>query len=404
LRGSVTAVAIVLIAIFFINGVIPLIPSLLLSGVLLAGLLLEARKASAHSVSSAFSEKQSPAELSLRDVFDRLADPVILVDEERKVMLASRTALDTFNAGMEGRDLVLSLRHPEVLEATDAALSGHGDQTKEIILPGAASRNFKLQINALSNGGRSAALLVFHDMTGAVMAERMRADFVANVSHELRSPLSALIGFIETLKGAARDDPEARQRFLTIMTKESHRMARLIDDLLSLSRIEINEHVPPQDKVDIGLLLGEVVLSMDLRAKEKGMLLDLDVLSSPALVVGDKDELIQVFQNLIDNAIKYGRPKNRIGITLGKAHPIPGTRETGFSIAVQDQGDGIAHDQIPRLTERFYRTDKVRSRSLGGTGLGLAIAKHIVNRHQGQLAIKSTLGEGSTFTVYLPNA
>jgi len=230
----------------------------------------------------------------------------------------------------------------------------------------------------------------------------MRADFVANVSHELRSPLSALSGFIETLQTSAQDDPAAQERFLTIMNGEAGRMARLIDDLLSLSRIEVNEHIRPTARVSLANIISGVVDSVHIKAEKKGMSLDVDLPRDMADVLGDEDELREVFQNLVDNAVKYGAPETVVHISACTLDAFIETGTPGVEITIADHGEGIDAEHLPRLTERFYRIDKGRSRSMGGTGLGLAIVKHIVNRHRGRLHVTSVLGEGSAFHVQLP--
>jgi two-component system phosphate regulon sensor histidine kinase PhoR len=238
----------------------------------------------------------------------------------------------------------------------------------------------------------------------------MRADFVANASHELRTPLSSLLGFIETLRGPARDDPEARERFLAIMHEQATRMARLVDDLLSLSRIEMNEHVPPTGRVDVADALRRAVDTLLLKAAARGMRIEIDAPADLPPVTGEADEIAQVLQNLIDNAIKYGRPNSTVRVAVGRSNrALPGGsgggdatagEESAIAVSVRDEGEGIARQHLPRLTERFYRVDTARSRAAGGTGLGLAIVKHIMNRHRGALEIDSELGRGSTFTVH----
>jgi two-component system phosphate regulon sensor histidine kinase PhoR len=246
--------------------------------------------------------------------------------------------------------------------------------------------------------------LSLHDITELKRAEQMRADFIANASHELRTPLATLIGFIETLRGPAREDAEARERFLAIMHGQASRMARLVEDLMSLSRIELNEHMMPGDRVALSPLLRQIAETLELRAAERNMCIRLEVPRDLPDVLGDRDELAQVFQNLIDNAIKYGRGGSEI--TLRAAAGSRPTRERGSEnamvcVAVRDQGEGITREHLPRLTERFYRVDTARSREMGGTGLGLAIVKHILNHHRGFLDIESTPGVGSVFTVFL---
>jgi two-component system phosphate regulon sensor histidine kinase PhoR len=233
----------------------------------------------------------------------------------------------------------------------------------------------------------------------------MRADFIANASHELRTPLTTLTGFIETLRGPARDDAEARERFLAIMHQQAARMTRLVEDLLSLSRIELNEHVMPQGLVALDSLLRHLADALELRAAERGMRIRLDLPPALPEVLGDRDELAQVFQNLVDNGIKYGRAGSDITVTAATGVRPSYSSDAGgnpfVSVAVRDCGEGIAREHLPRLTERFYRVDTARSREMGGTGLGLAIVKHILNHHRGFLEIESTLGAGSAFTVFL---
>jgi len=235
----------------------------------------------------------------------------------------------------------------------------------------------------------------------------MRADFIANASHELRTPLTSLLGFIETLQGAAREDTQARDRFLGVMREQAERMSRLVKDLLSLSRIELQEHTPPRGSVDAGALLHSVAQTLEPQAAAKRMRIVFDLQDTQA-VAGDADDLAQVFQNLVDNAVKYGREGSEIRIATRHATKGSGAARRlgrpGVVISVADQSEGIASEYLPRLTERFYRVDAARSRTLGGTGLGLAIVKHILNRHRGVLEIDSTLGEGSVFTVFLPLA
>ena len=248
------------------------------------------------------------------------------------------------------------------------------------------------------------AMLVLHDITMAKKADQMRVDFISNVSHELRSPLSSLASFIETLRGPARDDPEARERFLSIMDTEAKRMTRLINDLLALSKLETEEHILPEGKVDLCRILKQVSAALSIRAKKRGVKVDIECPPELPEVNGDGDELTQVFRNLLDNAISYGYESTPILVTLKAVDQIPGTGEKGVAATVVNQGDGIEPEHLDRLTERFYRVDKGRSRSMGGTGLGLAIVKHIVNRHRGHLDVDSTLKGKTTLAVYLPRA
>ncbi len=226
----------------------------------------------------------------------------------------------------------------------------------------------------------------------------MRADFVANASHELKTPIAGLAGFIETLRGPARDDAGARERFLGIMAEQADRMRRLVDDLLMLSRIEQHEHARPDAAIDLASVLKGVLDLLQLKASSRKVALELSLAAELPHAIGDYDELTIVFQNLVDNALKYAKPATTVRVLARPAG------EGRVAVAVSDEGDGIPANHLPRLTERFYRVDAARSRQLGGTGLGLAIVKHVVNRHRGRLDIQSTPGKGSTFTVTLPAA
>ena len=252
--------------------------------------------------------------------------------------------------------------------------------------------------------GARLALVIFHDSTQIENLGRMRRDFVANVSHELKTPLTAVLGFIETLRTSARDDPAARERFLTIMEREAQRMNRLVSDLLSLSRVEDEERVRPRSRIDLAPLVRRTLSTLKAVIENSGARIELQGLDGPVVVPGDDDQLQQVLGNLIENAIKYGKPRGRVRIELGApdATPDPILGVPVAWIAVSDEGEGIDPLHLPRLTERFYRVDTHRSRASGGTGLGLAIVKHIVSRHRGRLIVESTPGEGSRFTVVLP--
>jgi signal transduction histidine kinase/predicted MFS family arabinose efflux permease len=351
---------------------------------------------------------QRTDDFSITDVVQRLPDPMIVTDQNGRIVAANSALESLFGTAEPRKHLASLIRAPQVLEALDAALGGKGSQRVEFSIASTPEQNFEAYI-APVEGEESkprAALIVLQDMTKARRLEEMRADFVANASHELRTPLASLTGFIDTLRGHAKDDPEARERFLGIMAEQAARMRRLIDDLLSLSRIELNEHVRPSGSINLGDVIEEVTNALTPVADAGHMTIDLVEPMSLPNVAGDREELIQVFTNLVDNAIKYGKPGMPITVELGTRRAGPG--EAGPSpavyVAVKDHGEGIAREHIPRLTERFYRVDVRRSRAIGGTGLGLAIVKHILNRHRGRLAIESKVAEGSTFTVFLPLA
>ena len=337
-------------------------------------------------------------------LLNALIDPAILVDSGRRIMAANTPAADLFGEPALGADLSTILRHPDVLDAVNDVLAGAPRAATTITHAVPVHQVFEVHVAALApeEGEGARALCLLREVTMAHEVERMRADFVANVSHELRSPLSSLIGFIETLQGPARNDPLAQARFLGIMDGEAKRMARLVDDLLSLSRVTAGEHIPPTGAVDLAEALAEVRKSVAVRAEEKGMEIALDLDPDLRPVPGDRDELIEVFHNLIDNAVKYGRENTPVLVRANGRSRIPDVGDPGVAIAVTNQGEPIASDHMPRLTERFYRIDKGRSRDMGGTGLGLAIVKHIVNHHRGRLTIESSTERGNTFTVFLP--
>lgn len=342
-----------------------------------------------------------------RDVFESLADPIIMLAASGHVVFANRASQTLLGTAIERKHISAVLRTPSVLEAVDRVLAGGAGETVAFSFLVPVERHYEAFVTRASREGSSTAgmvLIQLHDFTAVRRAEQMRADFVANASHELRTPLAAVGGFIDTLRGHAKDDADARERFLEIMSVETGRMRRLIDDLLSLTRIELNEHNPPAGVTDLTSVVRGAAAALAPLAAADGV--TIEVAQQGALpVTGDRDELVQVFQNLLHNAIKYGRSGGRVKVRFGR---VPGEAarhgvELVFA-AIEDEGEGIPRELIPRLTERFYRVDVKRSRERGGTGLGLAIVKHILNRHQGRLQIESTPGKGSTFTVLLPSA
>jgi two-component system phosphate regulon sensor histidine kinase PhoR len=339
-------------------------------------------------------------------ILQGLPIPLLLLDAERRVIRLNRAAGDLVGAGGVGRDLTASLRHPALVQAVDAVLAGEAARDLEFSLAVPVERHFAAHVGRMTAELPDiAAILTLNETTMARRAEQMRADFVANASHELRTPLATLLGFVETLRGPARDDEPARERFLAIMHDQAQRMARLVNDLLSLSRIELFEHSPPTGEADLAETLRGVVDALKPQARERQMQLLLEVADGLPGAIGDEDQLAQVFQNLVVNAIKYARAGTTVTVRAWHAHSSPslvGGSAGAVAVAVIDRGDGIERRHLPRLTERFYRIDAARSRQLGGTGLGLAIVKHIVSRHRGALTIESEVGEGSVFTVYLP--
>jgi len=331
---------------------------------------------------------------------EALPDPCFILDRRGVVRFANRRALEAFPI-KTGEPLTFRLRVPDLLAAFDRIVKGGAPERVEFIERVPTERWFAAWFAPLEAGGASRFIaLILDDMTERHRIERVRVDFVANASHELRTPLASLAGFIETLQGPARDDPAARERFLKIMRDQALRMSRLIEDLLSLSRIEMKAHVRPSEAVDLGAVARHVGDALEPLARELGVAIRLDVPDGPVTVTGDRDELIQVFENLIENACKYGSSGGRVEVTVTAAEE----GGAGASVAVRDYGPGIAEVHIPRLTERFYRVDVEESRQHRGTGLGLAIVKHILARHQARMTIDSRLGEGATFKVVFPQA
>ena len=345
----------------------------------------------------------------LRMVIDAVPEPAAVLDHEGYVIHANRLAEDLFGARRRGghaaSHVAAMSRDPELLAAVDQALISGEAASIELHERVPVERRLLATVAPLAQprpgAGGPSLLVSFRDLSEQDRLARMRADFVANASHELRTPLASLRGFVETLQGAAKDDEQARERFLKVMSEQAERMTRLIDDLLSLSRVEMREHLPLAERVDLNDAVGHVIQALQPIAAQAGTTIEFGALDGPADVRGDRDEIVQVFQNLVQNAIKYGKTGGRIDVGLTR-EPAGGGRAARFIVAVKDDGPGIAPQHLPRLTERFYRINVAASREKGGTGLGLAIVKHILNRHRGELTISSTPGQGSTFAVALP--
>lgn len=362
----------------------------------------------------------------MRDTGRRLAGfldgvplPMLAVDREARVIAANPPAIAMLGPKLVNRPFVTVLRHPAIVQAVDWALDPTAvpAPAADPALPAPPEHVVTLRAQFAADGrdilaevtvaplptgfGRGASIALV-DRSVAEEGELMRRDFVANVSHELKTPLTAMIGFIETLRGPARDDARARDRFLDIMEREAGRMNRLISDLLSLSRVQAEERRRPSGEVDLPGLLNSVLATLAPRAEAAGVVVRTDGLDQPLRLPGDADQLTQVFQNLIENALKYGGSGGSLRVTLAHVPHEAVLRGPGWAVSIEDCGEGIEEQHLPRLTERFYRVDPHRSREQGGTGLGLAIVKHIVNRHRGRLRIESRRGEGSRFTVILP--
>ncbi|MCP8940030.1 ATP-binding protein [Alsobacter sp. SYSU M60028] len=337
-------------------------------------------------------------------MLEAVGDPAMLLDAAGVVVAANSDARRSWPGLARGRHLSMSLRSPDVLSAVEAVRRGEARALCEYAERVPVERFFRLTVSALDSGEeaapeRPAVMLVFRDLTEERRLEMMRADFVSNASHELRTPLASLLGFIETLQGPARGDEKARERFLDIMREQARRMARLIDDLLSLSRIEMSEHRRPETPIDLADLARQTVETMRKAAEDRGVAVAFSAPDGPLVVPGERDDLIRVVENLVENAVKYGGDGGRVEVT---ARRIATTTGPAAELAVRDFGPGIAPEHLPRLTERFYRVDTAASRAKGGTGLGLAIVKHIVIRHRGRLAMESKPGEGATFRAIFP--
>jgi len=323
--------------------------------------------------------------------------PALIVGEGERIAATNPPGSALFGEGIVGRHPAMAFRNPSLLKAiVETAADAVQRQVRVALARDAQDEIFVVTVSAL---GRTGVLCVFRDVSEEEKAGQMRRDFVANVSHELRTPLTALMGFIETLRHAAREDPVARDRFLTIMEQEAGRMNRLVQDLLHLSRVESEERVRPRDRVDLGDILRSTVVSLRPLAEGAGARIALAGAEAGLEMPGDADQLTQVFTNLVENAVKYGGAGQEVRVKVSREETIRGP---AIRVDVTDQGEGIDEIHLPRLTERFYRVDTHRSREKGGTGLGLAIVKHIVNRHRGWLKVDSRLGEGSTFSVILP--
>ena len=342
--------------------------------------------------------RESPIEAVLAG----LPDPVVALDQHGDVVALNALAGALAPGLRRGGPLSLGLRVPEVLDAIRRARASATPQRAEFFQRVPVDRWYEAVVTPISSAQTPPGLLLlaFRDLTPLRRVEEMRADFIANASHELRTPLATLAGFIDTLQGSARDDPAARERFLAIMQAQANRMARLIDDLLSLSRIELNAHVRPDTQVDLVAIIRQVADSLQTLARDRGVEVATAAPPGSLLVRGDRDELIRVFENLVENALKYAASGKRVDIKLAHGPGAGGEAR----VTVRDYGPGIAPEHLPRLTERFYRVDVGESRAQGGTGLGLALVKHILNRHGGRLTVESVPGQGATFIAHLPMA
>ncbi len=337
----------------------------------------------------------TPQDLDLcASVLAGLREPALLVGPDGRMKAANGAVRDLLPALRREDILALHLRSPDILQAVQDVLSGGAQREVTWHERVPVERVFDVRVGPVTVDNRRGALVTFYDLTSARRVEKMRSEFIANVSHELRTPLASLLGFVETLQGPARDDASARNRFLDIMREQARRMSRLIDDLLSLSRVEQNEHLRPTSDVDLCGVVQQVCDSLTPIAQDNRVTFAFS-LPAAAIIKGDRDELVRLAENLIENAIKYGSlpdQDTRVEITITQS-------STHTSLIVRDHGRGIEREHLPRLTERFYRADASESRAKGGTGLGLALVKHIAMRHRALLEIRSEPGQGARFEV-----
>ena len=369
--------------------------------ILLAAMIPAPRRPVAAALARLGGEPRPPrsgSESRLAALVSALPEAALLLDPRGTVLVANTRASDVVSSVRVGNPVSFAVRVPEVLEAIRAATADGLPRRIEFGDRVPLDRWLRADIVPIKAGnareGIDAILLSFVDLTPQRRVEQMRVDFIANASHELRTPLASLSGFIETLQGPARNDTNARERFLKIMGEQARRMSRLIDDLLSLSRIELNAHLRPETEIDLVAVIGHVRDTLTPLGRDRNVEISFDHPPAPVLVLGDRDELIRVFENLVENALKYGGPGGKVEVSIVY-------EAADIVVAVRDFGPGIAPEHVPRLTERFYRVDTAHSREQGGTGLGLAIVKHIVARHRGRLGIESVPGQGATFSVRL---
>ena len=360
----------------------------------------------------------------LAPLLEALPDPALLVDAEGRIVSSNAAARRQMHFEARGQFLTSILRHPDVLEAVQAAVREGATGAVEYETPAQVDHHTRCYVAPVTWGADRAAMLVFHDQTAKISTERMRADFLANASHELRTPLASLTLLIETLAGPARDNAADRDRFLGMMQTQADRMRRLIDDLLSLSRIELDEHVPPSDRADLSAVAREVADSLAPVLKERNVSLDLRIPPQPVRVVGERFQLAQVVQNLVDNAVKYTPDGGQVTVEVAASGdreeasaqagrrweeagrvalltPTAAANRSYAYVRVEDSGPGVSKQFLPRLGERFFRVERELGNERGGTGLGLAIVKHIVNRHRGGFLVESRPGHGSAFAAYV---
>lgn len=396
-RLAMLAAVLCLFALLVVTGLMTLPGAALgFAAVVVAALLLPG-KARTSAPSQIAGQVQDAREQAVRSVVDALPDACLILDARSNIAHRNRPAAQHFPELREGTRIIISMRAPAVVSAIEAVRRTGTPQTVELHQTVPNETWYRVSV-ARIQASDGMLVVTLQSLTEQRRLDAMRTDFIANVSHELRTPLTSLIGFIDTMLGPAARDAAAKEKFLGIMRNQAHRMSKLIDDLLSLSRIEMRQHVRPTGKIDLALLLREVREGLQTQATEAGVEVHLTLPEASAIAIGDRDELYEVFENLIENAVKYGSDGGKVEISLSPG----GLNGTGWQVTVLDHGVGVDPMHVPRLTERFYRVDAESSRQKKGTGLGLAIVKHIVSRHHGTLSIKSQPGQGTRVDVLLP--
>ncbi len=340
---------------------------------------------------------------------DTLPDILIMTNNEKTIVRTNRAARSIFGQNLAGRHIGEIIANEKFLGTIDAVIEDYHGQEVEFYLDGQTARDFQATVERfpIPSATGVSIIVTLNDITQQKRIQRMRADFVANASHEIRTPLASIIGFVETLRGPAKDDPQAREEFLKVMAEQAERMSKLVNDLLSLSKIEMNAHNMPTGRVDMARLVKSEKQHFEWASRQKGVEIRLKLNDNLPPAKGEEDELAQVVRNLLGNAVKYSHPDSEIIVTVRLTSDLPKDPllrgvQKAVLFSVQDKGEGIPKEHLPRLTERFYRVDSARTRKVGGTGLGLAIVKHVLNRHHGVLHIESEVGVGSIFNVYLP--
>ncbi|TPI28729.1 two-component sensor histidine kinase [Mesorhizobium sp. B3-1-6] len=397
-RWLLGAGVLAVLAVYFFAGVSVYVLMLALAA-LAAAAMLPANAERQPADTGAAIEASGLQRLSGEYLAAAVADPLIIFDRSAAMVHANAAAFAAFGGLAPGMSLALKFRAPEMQALLDGILSGQVaadavDYTEKLPV----ERTYRVSASTVGHA-TGLYVLVFKDQSETRRIDRMRADFIANASHELRTPLASIAGFIETLRGPARNDPAARDQFLQIMQNQTGRMARLIDDLLSLSRLEMKPYLRPGTEVDLRQTIDSVIDSLGPLAGENGVVIEREFANGPLVVPGDRDELFQVFENLLENACKYGQSGGHVTVSIAGGED---SQQPGFDVTIRDYGPGIAEEHIPRITERFYRVDVENSRTQKGTGLGLSIVKHILTRHNARLSIKSEVGKGAAFTVHLP--